>query len=124
MGGALEPAQITRLGAALARHPGCPKLIVVHHPPHMGEGGHGWDHDGPRAEATPQDMLLPCMGTGVVPLGNAWWGDPAQGRPDDGCMACSAPTLDISHHAKRTYKTTSSKTTSLDFIDNDFIDFT
>jgi len=33
VGGALDAAQLDWLGAALARHPALPKLIIAHHPP-------------------------------------------------------------------------------------------
>lgn len=40
--GALGAGQIAFLSEALEREPGLPKVIVCHHPPHVGDGEGGW----------------------------------------------------------------------------------
>ena len=40
--GMLDDAQLAWLDAALARHPGVPKLVVAHHPPHLGDDALPW----------------------------------------------------------------------------------
>ncbi|TFF23232.1 phosphodiesterase [Jiella endophytica] len=59
IGGSIEPEQFAWLGEALARHTDLPKLLVIHHPPALGEddGGTPWRMVNPEQSAKLAAML-------------------------------------------------------------------
>jgi 3',5'-cyclic AMP phosphodiesterase CpdA len=55
--GKLQDAQFARLETMLAHHPQLPKLLVIHHPPHLGAGCQNWTSLDPQDSARLAQML-------------------------------------------------------------------